>query len=54
MDPEVREKHIAMFVNDFSLSLGREGQKAVRALLEAVAASAGLALPELALFAAEL
>ncbi|MDR1360381.1 MAG: 1,4-dihydroxy-6-naphthoate synthase [Deltaproteobacteria bacterium] len=54
MDPEVREKHIAMFVNDFSLSLGQEGQKAVRALLEAAAASAGLALPDLALFAAEL
>lgn len=34
MDDEVIDKHIALFVNDFSLSLGKEGRAAVEALTE--------------------
>ena len=34
LDDEVIEKHIAMFVNDFSLSLGDEGRRAVEMLTE--------------------
>lgn len=33
LDDEVISKHIALFVNDFSLSLGDEGRKAVEALV---------------------
>lgn len=32
LDDEVIDKHIALFVNDFSLSLGDEGRRAVEAL----------------------
>ena len=33
MDPEVRRKHIELYVNDFSRDLGREGHAAVEAFL---------------------
>ncbi|NJC25132.1 1,4-dihydroxy-6-naphthoate synthase [Neolewinella antarctica] len=33
MDAEVRKKHIALYVNDFSLDLGKEGHAAVAAFL---------------------
>ena len=33
LDDEVIDKHIALFVNDYSLSLGDEGRRAVEALL---------------------
>ena len=33
LDDEVISKHIALFVNDFSLSLGDEGRRAVEALV---------------------
>ena len=33
LDDEVIEKHIALFVNEYSLSLGKEGREAVDALL---------------------
>lgn len=32
LDPEVRQKHISYFVNDYSLSLGDRGRKAVERL----------------------
>ena len=32
LDDEVIDKHIALFVNDFSLSLGEEGRRAVEQL----------------------
>lgn len=35
LDDEVISKHISLFVNDFSLSLGKEGRRAVEALLGA-------------------
>lgn len=41
MDPEVQARHIALYVNDFSLDLGSEGHAAVEALLRR-AATAGL------------
>ena len=34
MDPEVMRKHIALYVNDFSLSLGSQGRAAVWKMLE--------------------
>ena len=34
LEDEVIEKHIALFVNDYSLALGDEGRRAVEALLE--------------------
>ena len=34
LEDEVIEKHIALFVNDYSLALGDEGSRAVEALLE--------------------
>ena len=33
MDPEVRRRHIALYVNDFSLDLGADGRAAIEALL---------------------
>lgn len=44
MDGDVRASHIALYVNDFSVRLGPEGEAAVRQLLER-AAAAGLAPP---------
>ena len=44
MDPEVCRKHIDLYVNDFSLDYGPEGETAIRSLLEA--AHRGGALPE--------
>jgi 1,4-dihydroxy-6-naphthoate synthase len=32
LDDEVISKHIALFVNEFSLSLGEEGRRAVKQL----------------------
>jgi 1,4-dihydroxy-6-naphthoate synthase len=32
MDSSVIEKHIEMFVNDYTLDIGTEGEKAVKAL----------------------
>jgi 1,4-dihydroxy-6-naphthoate synthase len=32
MEDDVIDKHIALFVNDFSLSLGAEGRRAVELL----------------------
>ena len=32
LEPEVRQKHISYFVNDYSLSLGEEGRRAVERL----------------------
>jgi 1,4-dihydroxy-6-naphthoate synthase len=34
LEDEVIEKHVALFVNDYSLTLGDEGRRAVEALLE--------------------
>ena len=34
LEDEVIDKHIALFVNDYSLTLGDEGRRAVEALLE--------------------
>lgn len=53
MDPAVMAAHIATFVTDFSLDLGQEGQKAIRALLEAGARESGIPLPPLPLFAGQ-
>ncbi len=44
MSPEVRDQHIALYVNDYSMDVGSEGEAAVRALY-ARAAERGLFPP---------
>ncbi|MCH8903548.1 MAG: 1,4-dihydroxy-6-naphthoate synthase, partial [Bacteroidetes bacterium] len=34
MDEDVRQRHIDLYVNDFTLGLGEEGRKAVETLFE--------------------
>lgn len=34
MDPEVQQKHIDLYVNDFSIDLGKEGQAAIQHLFD--------------------
>jgi predicted solute-binding protein len=33
MDKEVQRKHIKMFVNDFTIEIGEQGERAVQELL---------------------
>ena len=35
MDPDVQRQHIALYVNDYTVDLGQDGEAAVRALLKA-------------------
>lgn len=44
MDPDVQARHIALYVNDFSVDLGRDGYAAIEGLLGR-AAEAGLVPP---------
>src|SRR5205085_5948824 len=44
MDADVQARHIALYVNDFSLDVGEVGRAAIRLLLER-AADAGLVPP---------
>jgi 1,4-dihydroxy-6-naphthoate synthase len=50
MDPKVIQQHIDMFVNDYSLDIGADGERAIRSLLEASAAQQHKTLPPGALF----
>jgi 1,4-dihydroxy-6-naphthoate synthase len=50
MAPEVIQSHIDMFVNDFSVAAGEEGQEAVRCLLQAAARHLNRPLPDLPFF----
>ena len=50
MDDKVMASHIETFVNDFSLDLGEEGQKAVATLLGEAAKTAGIPLPQKPIF----
>ena len=50
MDPEVIGQHIEMFVNDFSLDIGSEGERAVRFLLEAAAREENITLAGKSIF----
>lgn len=50
MAPDVIRSHIDMFVNDFSIEAGKEGERAIRALLEAAAAKQSHPMPDLPLF----
>lgn len=45
MADEVIGQHIETFVNEFSLEVGEEGERAIRCLLEAAAKHQGLSLP---------
>jgi len=44
MAPDVIRRHIDMFVNDFSLDVGNEGEKAVNFMLEAASGQEGFPL----------
>ena len=48
-DAVIRE-HIATFVNDFSIEVGEEGERAIRVLLETAVKHQGLSVPEKPLF----
>ena len=50
MADEVIGQHIETFVNEFSLEVGEEGERAVRFLLEAAAKQQGLSLPQKPIF----
>lgn len=50
MEPRVIQQHIDMFVNEFSMDVGREGKLAVRHLLDAAARIHGVRLPHKPLF----
>lgn len=50
MDKDVMRRHIELFVNEYSMDLGREGRKAVLGLLQAGASESGVSLPDLPVF----
>jgi 1,4-dihydroxy-6-naphthoate synthase len=50
MDSHVMQQHIDMFVNDFSLDIGGQGERAVRFLLEAAAREENTSLGDKPLF----
>jgi 1,4-dihydroxy-6-naphthoate synthase len=50
MAPDVIRSHIDMFVNEFSMAAGEEGERAIRTLLEAAARQQNRPLPALPLF----
>jgi 1,4-dihydroxy-6-naphthoate synthase len=50
MEPGVIRQHIDMFVNDFSLDVGEEGERAIRLLVEAAKRRSNLALPQKQIF----
>lgn len=50
MEPGVIEQHIDMFVNEFSLDVGLEGERAIRYILEAASRKGGVPLPDKPIF----
>jgi 1,4-dihydroxy-6-naphthoate synthase len=54
MDPSVCAEHIQLYVNDFSLSYGAEGEAAIRHLLERAGAREAEQAPEAGVFYDEL
>jgi 1,4-dihydroxy-6-naphthoate synthase len=50
MEPDVIHKHIDTFVNDFSFDVGKEGEKAVTAILKAAFKLAKMPFPDLPIF----
>jgi 1,4-dihydroxy-6-naphthoate synthase len=50
MEPDVIRRHIDMFVNDFSLDVGTEGEKAIRFILEAASEVEEIPLPRKPIF----
>jgi len=50
MEPSVIERHIEMFVNEFSLDVGEEGERAIRTLLREASLLENTPLPEKPLF----
>ncbi len=50
MSPEIVRRHIETFVNDFSMDAGKEGEHALRRLLEAAGALENVPVPDKPLF----
>lgn len=50
MEPAVIQQHIDMFVNDYSLEVGKEGERAIRLLLEASAKQQKTTFPDHSIF----
>jgi 1,4-dihydroxy-6-naphthoate synthase len=53
LEPAVIQQHIDTFVNDFSVNLGPEGEKAIRYLVQAACRVADIPFPQQPLFWAE-
>jgi 1,4-dihydroxy-6-naphthoate synthase len=50
MEPEVIQRHIDTFVNDFSVDVGVEGERALKRILEAACSLEGIPFPGKSLF----
>lgn len=50
MEEQVIEQHVTTFVNDFSVDVGAEGERAIRVFLKAAAELRGVAVSDKALF----
>jgi 1,4-dihydroxy-6-naphthoate synthase len=50
MEPAVIGRHIEMFVNDFSLDVGSDGESSIRHILEAASSRTGVPLPDKPIF----
>lgn len=53
MSPDVMRQHIELYVNDYSMSLGDSGKKAVETLLHVITKQTGTGLPGLPVFLKE-
>jgi 1,4-dihydroxy-6-naphthoate synthase len=50
MEPDVISRHIDTFVNEYSLDVGPEGERAAKLLLDAARRASGLELPDFPVF----
>ena len=50
MDDAVIDRHIATFVNDFSMNLGPDGENAIRILLKKSCELSGRSMPDKPMF----
>jgi 1,4-dihydroxy-6-naphthoate synthase len=50
MSEDVMRQHIALYVNDYSVSLGADGRRAVEVLFERATAAHVIAAPAIGLF----
>jgi 1,4-dihydroxy-6-naphthoate synthase len=53
MSEDVMRQHIDLYVNEYSVDLGREGHRAIEVLFERAAAAGVIARPNVPLFVAD-